>query len=206
MIHLHLRFKLVKGNFWYEPNYEGYGEFGGMDYYELLDKMNGGKGDRARGIDLAFGHEKVASKVLFPALTVSPTLSPNHDFTKEAESDPNQSWYVYPEYDEEDEFYRGDDDYDGGEEELDEAKIEEKYNTFSHKIAEKFAEYMSKKEGRNFTVTPNSVDEYSFDLDDQLWGDSYPIIFTIGTIQTFKDGIWNQFIKSSLIQIGNRLV
>jgi hypothetical protein len=24
-----------KGNVWYEPDYEGYGEFGGMDYYEL---------------------------------------------------------------------------------------------------------------------------------------------------------------------------
>ena len=30
---------------------------------------------------------------------------------------------------------------------------------------------MSKKEGRNFEVTPNSVDEYSFDLD--LDGESY---------------------------------
>ena len=48
---------------------------------------------------------------------------------------------------------------------LNEGTIEEKYNKFTHKIAEKFAEYMSKKEGRDFTVTPNSVDEYSFDLD-----------------------------------------
>ena len=156
-----------KGKFWYEPSYDGYGNFGGMDYYALLDKMNGGRGDRNRGIDLAFGHEKVASKVLFPALVAGASNFnyKTHDFTQEPESDPNQSWYVAPEYDEEDEFYRGDDDYDGGEEELDEAKIEEKYNTYTHKIAEKFAEYMSKKERRNFTVTPNSVDEYSFDLD-----------------------------------------
>ena len=59
-----------KGKYWFEPSYEGYGVFGGKDYYELLDQMNGGKGDRYRGIDLAFGHEKVASKVLFPALVV----------------------------------------------------------------------------------------------------------------------------------------
>jgi len=31
--------------------------------------------------------------------------------------------------------------------------------------AEKFAQYMSKKEGKTFTVTPGSVDEKSFDLD-----------------------------------------
>ena len=30
-----------KGNSWYENRYEGYGEFGGMDYYELLARMNG---------------------------------------------------------------------------------------------------------------------------------------------------------------------
>ena len=47
-----------KGKYYYEPNYDGYGEFGGMDYYELLDKMNGGEGDRSRGIDLAFDKVK----------------------------------------------------------------------------------------------------------------------------------------------------
>ena len=30
-----------KGNSWYEKGYDGYGEFGGMDYYELLARMNG---------------------------------------------------------------------------------------------------------------------------------------------------------------------
>ena len=29
-----------KGNSWKEDNYEGYGEFGGKDYYELLAEMN----------------------------------------------------------------------------------------------------------------------------------------------------------------------
>ena len=38
------------GNKWLEKNYEGYGEFGGKDYYELLDQMNGGTGDRSEGI------------------------------------------------------------------------------------------------------------------------------------------------------------
>jgi len=54
---------------------------------------------------------------------------------------------------------------------LSEGTIEEKYNTYTHKIAEKFADYMSEKEGRDFTVTMNSVDEYSFDLD--LDGEPY---------------------------------
>jgi hypothetical protein len=30
-----------KGNVWTEDNYEGYGVFGGKDYYELLAEMNG---------------------------------------------------------------------------------------------------------------------------------------------------------------------
>jgi hypothetical protein len=30
-----------KGKYYYENDYDGYGVFGGMDYYELLDKMNG---------------------------------------------------------------------------------------------------------------------------------------------------------------------
>ena len=42
-----------EGNRWQEDNYDGYGEFGGMDYHELLDRMNGGSGnDRVRGIQL----------------------------------------------------------------------------------------------------------------------------------------------------------
>ena len=49
-----------KGNKWYEQSYEGYGVFGGKDYYELLAEMNGLTGDnvedlRMAGIDLAFG-------------------------------------------------------------------------------------------------------------------------------------------------------
>ena len=41
-----------RGNAWFEDMYEGYGEFGGKDYYELVDEMNGGSGDRDRGIKL----------------------------------------------------------------------------------------------------------------------------------------------------------
>jgi hypothetical protein len=84
-----------KGKFWFEKDYDGYGVFGGKDYYELLDQMNGGEGNRSRGIDLAFGKIKTSSSVLFPALVTKPNKFnyKTHDFTKEAEHDPNQSWY-----------------------------------------------------------------------------------------------------------------
>lgn len=42
-----------KGNKWVEDNYEGYGIFGGKDYYELLAEMNG-LSSRDEGCDLAF--------------------------------------------------------------------------------------------------------------------------------------------------------
>jgi len=104
------------GKYYYENSYDGYGEFGGVDYYELLDKMNGGSGDRSRGIDLAFGKEKVeAGEVLFPALVTKPNLFnyKYHNFTQEPESDPNQSWYTP----EEDDFYDQNDEEEYGDNE-----------------------------------------------------------------------------------------
>ena len=46
-----------KGNEWLEKKYEGYGEFGGKDYYELLAEMNGLPSDRLEGIRLNFNEE-----------------------------------------------------------------------------------------------------------------------------------------------------
>lgn len=43
-----------KGNQYREDNYEGYGVFGGKDYYVLLDEMNGGTGDRIAGIERVY--------------------------------------------------------------------------------------------------------------------------------------------------------
>jgi len=126
-----------EGNQWYEKGYAGYGEFGNMDYYELLAKMNGfteedlqdkellksiramGKAEmRDIGIALAFDPKgkKIKTrakggKVLFPALVEDPKFNwKRHDFSYEAESDPNQSWYQEPEYDD----YEDDDDYEQG--------------------------------------------------------------------------------------------
>ena len=42
------------GRVFTEENYEGYGEFGGKDFYDLLCELNGLSGDRSAGIDLCF--------------------------------------------------------------------------------------------------------------------------------------------------------
>ena len=42
------------GQVFTEPKYEGYGEFGGKDFYELVAELNGLQGDRDKGIDLVF--------------------------------------------------------------------------------------------------------------------------------------------------------
>ena len=99
-----------KGNKWLERKYDGYGEFGGKDYYELLAQMNGVENaDRQDGIDIAFGKMKIKGDILFPALIENPARFnfKRHDFTQEPENDPNQSWYQEPEYDDDD-----DDNYD----------------------------------------------------------------------------------------------
>ena len=177
-----------KGNKWLEKRYEGYGVFGGKDYYELLDQMNGGSGDRSEGIRLAFDDAaEAAGKVLFPALTVSATLPRFHDFTEESPNDPNQSWYT-PEEDDDDDYITGDRD----DEYLDESKIEEKMLDVAKDMttqeasghAERFAKYMSNKEGNEFTVTAGSVEGPSFDLDVdgiEYEGGSY-VILTNGDI------------------------
>jgi hypothetical protein len=62
------------GNFWKEPSYEGYGTFGGKDYYILLAEMNRTYGKdvteeqkRNDGISIEFGDND--DGVLFPNLT-----------------------------------------------------------------------------------------------------------------------------------------
>ena len=116
-----------KGNQYYEKKYDGYGEFGGMDYYELLARMNGytdedlqdkkftksirvmGKGSmRDIGIAIAFEKLKTRDKggdVLFPALVADGKFNwKRHNFKIEAESDPNQSWFQEEEEDDDDDW------------------------------------------------------------------------------------------------------
>tara|TARA_R100001126_G_scaffold45298_1_gene25633 strand:+ start:231 stop:563 length:333 start_codon:yes stop_codon:yes gene_type:complete len=58
------------GNQWVEHFYDGYGEFGGKDYYELLAEMNGLPSDRGEGIDLAFSNPR--KKHITPNLVTKP--------------------------------------------------------------------------------------------------------------------------------------
>ena len=174
-----------KGNKWLEKNYDGYGEFGGKDYYDLVAEMNGYTLDDAEelggtfndlrgiGIKLAFGElePKNGGPVLFPALTVSATLPNGHDFTKEAETDPNQSWYAEEE-EEEDDYYSnryGDEDED--EEELDEAELPVLTADQVEMIAQQVADKFSATDDLDikFSITPGSVEAdpkgAGFDLD-----------------------------------------
>jgi hypothetical protein len=77
------------GNKWVEECYEGYGEFGGKDFYELLAEMNGLGSDREKGIELAFEYASGYNPfAIFPSLTengeymkgVAPTMDDNQGF------------------------------------------------------------------------------------------------------------------------------
>lgn len=118
------KFKVImtdnKGNQYREGWYEGYGVFGGKDYYVLLAEMNGYrisdfKGTpeqrydqlRCKGIDLAFdGHpEGNNPNVLHPSLTesgeymggVAPEVDPKQGFIDfydddEWDDEENEQW------------------------------------------------------------------------------------------------------------------
>jgi hypothetical protein len=61
-----------RGNKWFEDKYDGYGFFGGKDFYELLAEMNGKESDRNIGLDLAFSDNP--SEYKFPKLVVDPNI------------------------------------------------------------------------------------------------------------------------------------
>lgn len=98
-----------KGHKYVEECYEGYGVFGGKDYYELLAEMNGYtleqfNGDnealRQKGIDLAFDGDPhgMNPNVLHPSLTAEGVYWNG----KAPDPDPDQG-FPMEEYDEE--FY-----------------------------------------------------------------------------------------------------
>ena len=89
-----------KGNQWQEDEYEGYGVFGGKDYYVLLAEMNDiprdGMDDdmyRSAGIDLFFGEKAFIS----PSLNSSKSAKWKNTHN---ESCPDQGWLTEDEYDE----------------------------------------------------------------------------------------------------------
>jgi len=83
-----------KGNSWTckQNEYEGYGVFGGKDFYELLAEMNG-KSTRDEGIDIAFGDKPYIS----PNLVHHPSRW-KYNLHLIVEEDPNQGWEMEDEY------------------------------------------------------------------------------------------------------------
>ena len=81
-----------KGNIWKETEYEGYGVFGGKDYYQLVAEMNNlpvngdVDHDRNLGIELAFDTKH---SCIYPNLTRYPKWE---WIDQEPKIDPNQGW------------------------------------------------------------------------------------------------------------------
>jgi len=103
-----------KGNVWKEPDYEGYGVFGGKDFYDLLAEMNGvteapeGKDLRDIGIDIAFndnGSGDNTPGVKYPRFSLRP--NDKYELLPNPISDPNQGWYDDDEWDEDEEDDEG---------------------------------------------------------------------------------------------------
>jgi hypothetical protein len=90
-----------KGNVWKEDNYEGYGIFGGKDFYELLAEMNGLQ-TRDEGIDLVYKDENKNKPFLSPNLNEYP----NRVWKNTTPEDCPDQGYFYSQYDdyEEDEI------------------------------------------------------------------------------------------------------
>ncbi|MBE6337675.1 MAG: hypothetical protein E7068_02590 [Lentimicrobiaceae bacterium] len=84
------------GHKYVEHCYEGYGVFGGKDYYELLAEMNGLGSDRYAGIQLAFENSPYGDNpnCLHPSITESG----EYMCGKAPVSDPDQGFETY-EYD-----------------------------------------------------------------------------------------------------------
>lgn len=81
-----------KGGVHVEKNYEGYGLFGGVDYYELLAMMNGRSINATIGIELAF-YEGSDEKILFPQLTENPQPPAPEEFYIECERCEDQGYF-----------------------------------------------------------------------------------------------------------------
>lgn len=98
-----------KGNKWEEKQYEGYGVFGGKDFYELLAEMNGAEPDRELGICLAFGVDGNGKSrypygdnpnLKWPSITENGTYIPNEI----PETDPDQGFEILDEREEEEDW------------------------------------------------------------------------------------------------------
>jgi hypothetical protein len=155
-----------KGNKWHEQDYQGYGVFGGKDYYELVAEMNGYNSDRSVGIDIAFNDEQTKNedgKTIFPALVQNENYDiSNHDFTIQPEDDPNQSWYAE---DEDTCPICGSDDYDVSANVCYDCQSDENYDDeedmYESKIITSFSEFRKIYETNTDMLHINLLDKYT---------------------------------------------
>ena len=112
-----------KGNVWTEDDYEGYGRFGGKDYYELLAEMNGFTSDktgdeytdeaRGFGIDIAFkdnGSGVATEGVYYPNL-IEKADGWVYEMGGPDSCDYQGYFYDETDYDDEDEYSDDEDNY-----------------------------------------------------------------------------------------------
>lgn len=95
------------GRVFTEKNYEGYGGFGGKDFYELLSELNGLPSDRSAGIDLSFKGNPNGDDtpgVIYPKFV----MELEEDVKAQYASLPNPESCEAQGF-----FYSEDDDYDG---------------------------------------------------------------------------------------------
>lgn len=129
-----------KGNRWEENSYEGYGVFGGKDYFDLVAEMNGvsevpglppkekdkklfqGADDiemqrrqelRAIGIDMYYDETNSNRNLNTKVPRFTNNMSDTYDMLPDPEDDPNQGWYQETEEEQWDDD--DDDEWDGEE-------------------------------------------------------------------------------------------
>jgi len=105
-----------------EKDYDGYGEFGGKDFYELLGELNGLGPDRSAAIDLCFRNNTGGDDtpgVIYPKFVedLADDVARQYESLPNPESCEDQGFF-YNDEEEEDE-YEEDEDEDEDEEDED---------------------------------------------------------------------------------------
>ena len=88
-----------KGNVWTEDNYEGYGVFGGKDYYELLAELQSLEGQMSTlGVTKLFGQKFVAESAEAKRIDQAQSNSVLSIISQELESALNQAFAFASQY------------------------------------------------------------------------------------------------------------
>lgn len=101
------------GRVFTEKSYDGYGEFGGKDFYELLAELNGRGSDRSAGIDLSFkGNPRGDDTpgVVYPKLVANleEDVVAQYNSLPNPESCRDQGFFYSDEEDEDEDFFEED--------------------------------------------------------------------------------------------------